>query len=659
MKNDNKSPSITSITSISCMLVWLASWDPLSLGCSRRQEFRKHNEDQKEACRFPSVNEGTNLFVLTNERLSALGLPPYRGDDLVRRDFLQAGNEDPYVSYYGNIVGAAALSAPGYTSADTLRLRRQEHRLSHTAWHGWGRDDILLWDVLWAGAFEEPQAAIKGGVVQKTMRSSSWKVAQESLASMLQVRCKNGATMQNMINDSSDAIEVLDIALSLPGPLAILTVSQAWQCVCCSRPRNRSSQKTGWTLFQRLLPAPELHAVDDALEVATVVSISDLIRDVSAKVPDDARPECERLAVWMDRLEQMLNQRCDWNHRGNRGNEYPITFLLNCAFMSGLLHQNADMTRAIAMAMKLYLPKSLAESLMKRFGTMKTPSPATMSRFQLTLDVGYMLWWREFMTKHLFSLAEGLLFSSKSAPVYLLADSSPQGGKDWFMVEWNSISYCFDTNFWEVGRSNPATYALKLHNELMDLRLQCKGLDPESDEAARELSSHLIEQIAKHSDALQRAAWTHCLPAMSLGMGHTTVDDKMHALLFALHHESGRWKHVRSLINSCVSITSDWGTEAHLQKVPNVDLFDVFPYWCEATFFDDDLEEPVLDGGGPAAACPAGFFDEEEDKRDGTGVPDADVGEDDQRDGVRDIFVAESVARVLMHSPLTKHVGHV
>eukprot|EP00969_Alexandrium_andersonii_P185486 8196080-Alexandrium_andersonii.AAC.1 len=59
---------------------------------------------------------------------------------------------------------------------------------------------------------------------------------------------------------------------------------------------------------------------------------------------------------------------------------------------------------------------------------------------------------------------------------------------------------------------------------------------------------------------------------MALGTRHAKLDDKLHALFFAIHHEAGNWKAITGIREGITSVTTDWGVESKMADAAMVDF---------------------------------------------------------------------------------------
>ena len=158
---------------------------------------------------------------------------------------------------------------------------------------------------------------------------------------------------------------------------------------------------------------------------------------------------------------------------------------------------------------------------------------------------------------------------------YLLADSSPRGGRDWFLAELYIIQ---ESQLDEL------------------LEAQAQLLEPDISPARRSEATRLM----------QGRLFRHVLVPVALGLGETGLHQKMTVLLHALRLEAHNWAMVQRISMRIVSITTDYGTEMLLHQIPPVDAGEVHPHWrevvsdphgmvddlpAEATEFVDDLPD--------------------------------------------------------------------
>ncbi len=111
------------------------------------------------------------------------------------------------------------------------------------------------------------------------------------------------------------------------------------------------------------------------------------------------------------------------------------------------------------------------------------------------------------------------------------------------------------------------------------------------EEDAPPLAAAQREQLATLLEECRPIIATHLMPCMGLGTGHGNLDGKLHAWLYACHLECGNWSTVQRFCNSVISITTDWGVEAGLAGVPRIAFDEYFPYWSDAPYFNEEMQE--------------------------------------------------------------------
>ena len=76
------------------------------------------------------------------------------------------------------------------------------------------------------------------------------------------------------------------------------------------------------------------------------------------------------------------------------------------------------------------------------------------------------------------------------------------------------------------------------HNELTE-KMEVAARRPHGQPLREFLGREAFDEIVALQEALAENSFSHLLPLMGLASGHTSLDDKVHALMYALHHEVG------------------------------------------------------------------------------------------------------------------------
>jgi len=104
------------------------------------------------------------------------------------------------------------------------------------------------------------------------------------------------------------------------------------------------------------------------------------------------------------------------------------TRMVHFFIFAGLLKDVQDLGRAIKSAVNLLFPTATAARINESLNQQGVvPSAAGISRFRFLIDAVYMMWMRQLFQRG---------WSDNGGwTVYMLADASPVGGREWFLAE--------------------------------------------------------------------------------------------------------------------------------------------------------------------------------------------------------------------------------
>jgi hypothetical protein len=109
---------------------------------------------------------------------------------------------------------------------------------------------------------------------------------------------------------------------------------------------------------------------------------------------------------------------------------YKSAFLIQAFMHTMMLSRRASLRSSIEDTLNMVFGTDLASVFVKQLSEKSAfPSASVISRFQLSLDVGYMLYMRD----------EFMKVVQTDGVIYMLSDSSPQGGRDWQLTEIYSV----------------------------------------------------------------------------------------------------------------------------------------------------------------------------------------------------------------------------
>ena len=129
-----------------------------------------------------------------------------------------------------------------------------------------------------------------------------------------------------------------------------------------------------------------------------------------------------------------LKNSAEWKGRSVEGlvgkHGFKTVHLIEVIMHCSLLKNKSQVAESLKSALRILLPPDLSASLLREADKLPIPSDYVLSRFQLALDTGYMMWMRD-RFRHIVE-THGVIFS--------LSDSSPQGGRDWLLSEQYVVS---------------------------------------------------------------------------------------------------------------------------------------------------------------------------------------------------------------------------
>ena len=456
--------------------------------------------------------------------------------------------EPPYSGMLGNALCMVLLCLPGVHVDNVLALRTLEHRLAQHVFPQNGKL-VCMWNVVDMVALAEPFAGVPAGLGASRQRSVVWRLNHLSRDAAAATSCKDtGRSVRDQLVlwqqrfGLEDPLPLPEHVLSLPLQIAVLVSRGSWKVVYGAYPKHRRDARRHWCIFSGIQISDDVHLEErcDVLQRDEVVRICDAIRDVAPGANLAAQQTLERLARWADSLYSSMYEVGHASSKKKRGGPFLAKFLLDCFFLSGQLRSSRRLKKAVMLALRCALPEEMVESLVARVMQMDFPSNSTVSRWNLTVDTAYMLWWRTTaLPKLLDMVAVGTIMAETDAPLFCLCDSSPQGGQDWFLAELRGIG--------RIGKDRSGVFEeyvaagdfMDAHNELTE-KMEVAARRPHGQPLREFLGREAFDEIVALQEALAENSFSHLLPLMGLASGHTSLDDKVHALMYALHHEVGR-----------------------------------------------------------------------------------------------------------------------
>jgi hypothetical protein len=188
------------------------------------------------------------------------------------------------------------------------------------------------------------------------------------------------------------------------------------------------------------------------------------------------------------------------------------------------------------------------------------PSPALLCRGRFVMDVGFMSIMCSTFKR---LIAEGGFMCG-------LLDSSPQGGKNWLMME------CF----YIFGSCLILCFQYSI--AMSEFKGRCGD---------RVLSEEERDLFIEMSEYLQTNFLHHIFAPGGLGARHSNFNHKAHTWMHSHRLESDSWKMVAQLVRLYYGFATDRGAERYIGRL-NVDPFSLFPHWVDPGNDDaqDDLD---------------------------------------------------------------------
>ncbi|CAE7588977.1 unnamed protein product [Symbiodinium sp. KB8] len=192
------------------------------------------------------------------------------------------------------------------------------------------------------------------------------------------------------------------------------------------------------------------------------------------------------------------------------------------------------------------------------------PSKAVLYNMRFVVDLSLMLHMRTVLRANFMQELsdDDIMWYSNAPAVYLLADSSPQGGKNLLNSEYSMVL---------------AKDILELARIAVDIRETLQALSRD------DLQEHELKNFLEEHDALLEAGCKlfrhHANIPVVLGSGHAGLVHEFVALQHAVFMETGCSRTLASWNRCVVSITTDRGVEKGLNKMQPLSFGQAFPHF--------------------------------------------------------------------------------
>lgn len=362
------------------------------------------------------------------------------------------------------------------------------------------------------------------------------------------------------------------IALPLIEPLATLLLKGFWFSFCF-----RKSWALPRPLFAGIenggLPPDEVPMPQEGrffLDPQKFSILADRVRSWAPAILAHCNDEDESRALRMDILDTISflerGQRC-LETKTSGHVQYPSQTLISAACLGNLLGSNEHVCNVVPLSLQVALPGVDLSNLLRNASF---PKASTIGRAGSALDFAFLLECRE-------------RWCNVPCLHYAWADSSPQCGREWFMLMHTSV--CMDA---VVNACNAANMLTRCRPDLSD-HFEAEDAD--------------VEQQPRLHTVLLDAIHTHkCIP-VALGSGKVSVEDKTSCLLHAMSLECSSRVGLRCHLDNVVSWTTDLGVEAQLPQFQAKHLDSILPTYVHQTL-ESDLADEDQEAVGDADAFP-------------------------------------------------------
>ena len=248
---------------------------------------------------------------------------------------------------------------------------------------------------------------------------------------------------------------------------------------------------------------------------------------------------------------------------------YSLAFLLQVVFLAADLRSVRSIKDVIQNAIQIVLPRHAKHLQQMLERPRALPSKSTILHMQLVLDVALMLLQR-LEIKRLLGLDGGASngpdwgreiqdpFLQARLAMYWLVDSSPQGGRNWLMME-----------YWSIKAENvlPAFFKAR---ELQHMHVSRRH-QPFADDDGEEMERFLECQNVLVEDLCQ-LVFHHHVPPVGLGYGQASAHHEASALAHAVYLESGSSAVMQDVGRAVVTFTTDKGWPSSLSQTQTTSL---------------------------------------------------------------------------------------
>lgn len=273
----------------------------------------------------------------------------------------------------------------------------------------------------------------------------------------------------------------------------------------------------------------------------------------------------EEIVAYLDSVVQGM--RTDRTLSFTHGRRHYSAPLFRFLVVANVLTDKGDLKDVVRLCAKLALPPHLQSLSCMSYDV---PLAGTLSRNTASLDLSYCGWWRkrwdagETITcmgdvgadgaSHMLHpygrFLKETYCDNPDVPYYMMADRSPQFGRDWLLAEFVVIEGM--TQLFEAVDQLVALVPEDLHR-------RCVSFSPATGDRAdpeewqvweKALTFDQRKTLATASSKIQELCQRHVLKPTGIGARRASLLHKFHCILHAMFQDSGSWWRVATLAGS-------------------------------------------------------------------------------------------------------------
>ena len=467
--------------------------------------------------------------------------------------------------FHGKVLGIVKL-VPGRFYESILTPWNEEERLLWS-FTGYSSDAVTVYvqQAWYACAPESCEYAWRGTLVHYARKENLSSLFLASLTTACTDRVLDGLFAHSDVAEAPlrgrQVLERLGVSAATAASLCSITYPLRFALPICRgnwrtllwngrslyrRPRLFESWPSHawwgqWRLQHPSSVGPQPMTLDDGTFCASrLLRIADELRSfypvaLASCEPEDRPDKSMSLQSDMRFLQDLAATIEGPSRSSASSHRFPADVLIQTLLMADLLRDGSRLRALVEKALPLVVPAVLLPTALARLAAGGIPKTSTTRRNKCLLDMAFALYMREILVTE---LPDGRLHTT---PYFTWNDSSPMGGRDWFITHMHMLTTSVPREILCIAR---AVDALAHSSEAL------------ADDARRELSLTIAKGFAYHS----------CIPA-GVGPRAGSTEHKAMAWNHQLQIETSSELHLACFRGEGRGNCSDMGAELSLTRV--------------------------------------------------------------------------------------------